>query len=55
MKISIGELWIAPEAYRVFITTFAEYLSPLGRKISRFAYKARPDGRNWREKVGHPD
>lgn len=40
MKISMGELWIAPEAYRVFITTFAEYLSPLGKKISRFAYKA---------------
>lgn len=40
MKISTGELRIAPDAYKVFITTFAEYLSPLGKKISRFAYKA---------------
>ncbi|WP_081500635.1 TniQ family protein [Dyella japonica] len=39
-KISAGELRIAPNAYSVFITTFAEYLSPLGKKISRFAYKA---------------
>lgn len=39
-RISDGTLHVIPGAYGIFIRSLAEYLSPLGRKISRFAYKA---------------
>lgn len=38
--VSGGGLQVVPGAYGIFIRSFAEYLSPLGKKISKFAYKA---------------
>ena len=40
MNISKGTLRVVPNGYNIFINAFAEYLAPLNRKISRFAYQA---------------
>lgn len=39
IKISKGELRAVADSYSTFIKVFAEYLSPLNKKISKFAYK----------------